>query len=98
LNGQITYTELAQKCGLQENNLRRIIRYAIAYHRVFLEPEQDFVAHSAASRLLVDDPTAFDTLGMMFDESWQAFARVCVCSNKGFFPPFPKLLTRITDL
>ena len=69
---------------MYEPNLRRILRYAILYHRVFQEPRAGFVTHSAASRLLVMDPAMFDTLGMMYDESWQAFARVrsppCVCT------------------
>lgn len=69
---------------MYEPNLRRILRYAILYHRVFQEPRAGFIAHSAASKLLVTDPETFDALGMMYDESWQAFARVillCICNN-----------------
>ena len=74
---EISYNALAEKCDMYEPNLRRIMRYAILYHRVFQEPRAGFVTHSAASALLVRDPAAFDALGMMYDESWQAFARVC---------------------
>ncbi len=73
---EISFGALAEKCKMYEPNLRRILRYAILYHRVFREPRAGFVAHSAASALLVKDPATFDALGMMFDESWQAFARV----------------------
>ena len=41
---------------------------------VFPEPQIAFGSNSAVS----DDPSAFDALGMMFDESWQPFARVSV--------------------
>lgn len=72
----ISFKDLADKCDMYEPNLRRILRYAILYHRVFQEPRAGFVTHSAASRLLVEDPATFDTLGTLFDETWQAFARV----------------------
>ena len=74
--GQISFSALAEECSMYEPNLRRILRYAILYHRVFQEPRPGFVTHSAASALLVKDPATFDALGMMYDESWQAFARV----------------------
>ncbi len=76
VQGEISFEDLATKCKMYEPNLRRILRYAILYHRVFQEPKKGFVKHSAASRMLVDDPAMLDGLGMMFDESWQAFARV----------------------
>ena len=56
-------------------NLRRIIRFAIAHHRVFQEPRKGYVSHSAASRKLASDPNAQAGLGYMFDEVWQSFAR-----------------------
>ena len=74
--GPISFSALAEECNMYEPNLRRILRYAILYHRVFQEPRPGFVTHSAASALLVKDPATFDALGMMYDESWQAFARV----------------------
>lgn len=76
LDGEISFHELAGLINMSEPNLRRIIRFAIAYHRVFREPQVGYVAHSAASRLLVTDVSSFDALGFMFDESVQAFARV----------------------
>ena len=56
-------------------NLRRILRFAIAHHRVFQEPRKGYIAHSAASRKLADDANAKAGLGYMFDEVWQSFAR-----------------------
>lgn len=73
---EISFSTLAEKCDMYEPNLRRILRYAILYHRVFQEPRPGFVTHSAASALLVKNPAAFDALGLMFDESLAAWTRV----------------------
>lgn len=72
----MSFADLAALVPLHEHDVRRIIRYAIAYHRVFCEPEPGFVAHSAASRLLAENSSMHDALGMLFDESWPAFAKV----------------------
>ena len=72
----IPFGAVAEKCGLDEPNLRRVVRYAILHHRIFQEPRPGFVAHSAASLLLVKDPTTLDGVGLAYDESWQAYARV----------------------
>ncbi|KAJ5092932.1 hypothetical protein N7456_008793 [Penicillium angulare] len=74
LNGEISFAELADKCDLSEVNIRRILRFTMSFHHVFREPRKGFVAHSAASRKLVEDSNARDGLGYMFDEVWQGFA------------------------
>ena len=79
---EISFHDLAIKCNMYEPNLRRILRYAILYHRVFCERRAGYVTHSAASLLLAKDPVMYDTLGMMYDESWQAFARVGFLSSR----------------
>ena len=73
---EISFHDLAQNCNVYEPNIRRIIRYCTLYHRVFQKPHIGSVTHSAESMLLVSDPAIFDTLGMMLNESWQAFARL----------------------
>lgn len=88
---EISFSALAEKCDMYEPNLRRIMRYAILYHRVFQEPRPGFVTHSAASALLVKNPAAFDALGLMFDESWAAWARVG--SRAYFLPIEPTILS-----
>ena len=75
LDSSISYTELATKCDIYEPDLRRICRSAMAYHRVFCEPKRGFVAHSAASRLLVKDQGMRDVLGMMMEDMWTANAK-----------------------
>jgi len=74
IHGEISYEDLSGKCGLSVINLRRILRFAMAWNRCFREPRKGFVAHSAASRVLVDNPMARSGLGFMFEECWQAFA------------------------
>ena len=76
LNGEISFPELAAKCELYEPDLHRILRFAMVYHRVFRERNVGYVAHTAASRRLVENAHAMDALGSQFDEVWQAFAHV----------------------
>lgn len=59
----ITYAELAQQTGLGQSALETILRAAIV-HRVFREPSQGRIAHSAASRLWATDPVLNDVLGL----------------------------------
>ena len=76
LAGEISFVELAAKCEMYEPDLRRILRFAMVYHRVFQEHNVGFVAHTAASRRLAENPHAMDALGSQYDEVWQAFAHV----------------------
>ena len=82
IHGEISFPNLATKCGLSETNLRRIVRFAIAYHRVFQEPRKGHVSHSAASRKLAEDANAKACLGYMFDEVWQSFAHTVEAMEK----------------
>ena len=76
LHGEISFEDLAKKCNMYAPNLRRILRYGIVYHRVFQEPREGFISHSAASKALVDDSAVLDGLGLMFDGGWQSYSRV----------------------
>ncbi len=42
------------------------------------------MAHTAASRSIVERPGVKDALGVMFDECWQGYARVWFFSSFGF--------------
>ena len=77
LNGEVSFEKLAQTCGLHEQDVRRLVRFAMVYHRVFQEKRAGFVSHSAASRNLLENPQAMMGVGSMFsDGSYQAFAHV----------------------
>jgi hypothetical protein len=54
LDGTTTFAALAETTGIAASALTRILHYAIA-HRIFCEPAPGLVAHSAASKLLVQD-------------------------------------------
>ncbi|KAL1592352.1 hypothetical protein SLS60_011430 [Paraconiothyrium brasiliense] len=75
VDGSILFSHLAEKCGLLEHDLKRIIRFTSVHHRVFAEPEEGLVAHTAASRLLVDNDMIRDLMGLTFAECWPAHAR-----------------------
>ncbi len=72
----ISFTQLAGLCGLQELDIRRILRFAMSWHRCFCEPKTGYVAHTAASRKIAEDPLMQDGVGLMFDECWPSYARV----------------------
>ena len=59
----ISYAELARETGIGQSALETILRAAILY-RVFREPSQGRIAHSAASRLWATDPVVNDLLGL----------------------------------
>ena len=82
IHGVISFHNLAAKCGLSETNVRRIVRFAIVYHRVFQEPRKGHVSHSAASRKLAEDANAKAGVGYMFDECWQSFAHTVEAMEK----------------
>lgn len=59
LDSSISFSDLAKQCDLPELDLRRILRFAMCWHRVFCEPERGYVAHTAASKQLKMDPKSF---------------------------------------
>ncbi|KAI0147204.1 S-adenosyl-L-methionine-dependent methyltransferase [Xylariaceae sp. FL1272] len=76
LNGEIALSDLAARTSIGEKHLRKIIRHAIAQH-IFYEPRPEFVAHTASSKLLVDDPDLAAWLRWGADECWRAAAFTC---------------------
>ena len=76
IGGEISFEDLAKQCNLQMIDVRRLLRFAMVYHRVFQEKRPGYVSHSAASRNLAEEPQAMMGLGLMFDEGTQAYAKV----------------------
>ncbi|KAF2493673.1 cercosporin toxin biosynthesis protein [Lophium mytilinum] len=74
-NASISFRDLAQRCGLQEQDVQRIVRFTAAHHRVFCEPDPGRVAHTAASRSLVEIPVAQHLMALTFQECWPAHGR-----------------------
>lgn len=75
LTRSISFSDLARASELYEPDLRRILRFAMIYHRCFCEPVPGFVAHTAASKQLVTNPDLRDGIGLMFDDFYPSFAR-----------------------
>ena len=75
-NEQISFGEMANRCGLAEYDVRRLIRHAMVNHRVFEETRQGFIKHSAASLRLATDSEAQAFAEWAFEEEWPAYAKV----------------------
>ena len=72
---EVTYAELATVTGLPENHIQRFLRCAMTFH-IFREPRKGLVAHTAASKLLADDPLMREWIGMVSQEIWPAACKV----------------------
>lgn len=75
-----TYKEISSACGITEPVVRRILRSAMANH-VFRESSPGVVAHTAASKVLAENPLMRQWLGMVSEEIWPAATRVGDCQN-----------------
>ncbi|XXH00700.1 hypothetical protein Hte_007050 [Hypoxylon texense] len=76
VGSETTIAEMAASSGLTESNVRKLVRYAVA-QGIFDEPRPGVIAHSAASRLLAEDPGVHDFVATSSDELWQAAAQTC---------------------
>lgn len=93
IGGEISFKDLAKKCDLYEPDLRRIIRFAMSFHRLFREPRRGFITHSAASSKLAEDRDFHNALGLVFNEFVPSYARVSLCLKFEIF----KILRYILD-
>ncbi|TGO77910.1 hypothetical protein BELL_0086g00160 [Botrytis elliptica] len=73
INGEATYEQICEKCGLNLIDTRRILGYAMTNH-IFKEVRPGVVAHTAASKLLASDPLLTDYVGIVTEERFQAAA------------------------
>lgn len=71
LQGDISYTDIASAAGVDEKDLRRLLRHAMT-NRIFREPRDGYVSHTAASRVLLDDAQMNDWVGLCTAEFFQA--------------------------
>ena len=65
---EVSFGEIAAKCGLNEPEVRRLLRHAMAF-RIFHEPRKGYVAHTAASKRL-SHPLMKAWLGFATEELW----------------------------
>jgi len=74
IHGEATFGEIAEKSGVNEGDVKRILRHAMT-NRIFKEPSKGLVAHTAASRLIAEDTQMADWVGASTGELWQAAAQ-----------------------
>ncbi|KAB8231626.1 S-adenosyl-L-methionine-dependent methyltransferase [Aspergillus alliaceus] len=70
----VSFEELSSRCGLNVIDLKRVLRLAMTRH-VFSEPKCDFVAHTAATRLLAEDERTRSFSGIICEERFPSSAR-----------------------
>lgn len=73
-HSEATFAQISEACGLNEPDVRRLLRHAMTKH-IFHEPRKGVVVHTAASRLLAEDAQMLDWVGASSDELWQAAAQ-----------------------
>ena len=71
IHGDASYSQIAAACGLEELNVRRILRHAMTKH-IFKEPRKGVVAHTALSRVLAEDSQMLDWVGAVTEDIWPA--------------------------
>ena len=75
-NEEMSFEDLSERCGLNVVNLKRILRHAMAHHRMFREPRKGIVAHTAGSRNLAENEPMREWIGLTVAETWQSSSRV----------------------
>ena len=70
----MTYAELSKACGLNETELRRLLRHAMTNH--IFQQRDGGVAHTAASRILAENTMTRDIVGIMCEEMFPGASRV----------------------
>lgn len=75
LDGETTFTDLADNVGVDRAALTSVLRLGIA-HRVFQEPRPGVIAHSATSRLIAEDSRVADWVGAAVNDMWPAEGKV----------------------
>ena len=71
---EISFPELAKRCGLDEKPLCHLLRQAITM-RIFQEPRKGIIAHTAASAKLRDSKMQDWLIGGV-EDLWPASVRV----------------------
>ena len=74
VNKETSFAEMAQKCKLDEDDTRRIIRHATT-NRIFNEPKNGVIAHTAASKALAQVPLLREWLEQACDDMWPATSK-----------------------
>jgi hypothetical protein len=72
--GQISFDEIAEKTGLEQKAVRRLLRHAMGM-RILREPEPEVVAHTSISKFLTI-PYINGWVNFESRDTWPATTRV----------------------
>lgn len=81
IHGEATFAEIGEKCGVEEGDVKRILRHAMT-KRIFQETRKGAVIHTAASRLMSESPQMADWIAVGTGELWQAAAMTVQAMKK----------------
>ncbi|KAI9729538.1 MAG: hypothetical protein M1834_006734 [Cirrosporium novae-zelandiae] len=71
IDAEASYAEIASATGVDEVNVRRLIRHAMTNH-IFKESRPGYVAHTIQSRLLAESGKMQDWVGFCVEDMWPA--------------------------
>ncbi|KAL8705272.1 MAG: hypothetical protein Q9201_001603 [Fulgogasparrea decipioides] len=80
-DGETTFEEVANKCNVDVNDVKRFLRVAIARH-IFEEPKIGSIAHTAASKLLLNNPMLEAWTLNIAQEFWPSLSRTVDATEK----------------
>jgi 6-hydroxytryprostatin B O-methyltransferase len=81
LDRAVSFAEVAKQAGVDENMLKRVLRYAMT-NRIFHEPEPGMVAHTSVSALLARSKSLNDWVGYTCEETYPASAKLVEAHEK----------------
>lgn len=81
IDQELSFSQLADECGMPKSHLRRILRYAMT-QRIFQELSPGMVKHTAASRALAQVPLMNQWLEMVSEEIRPAATGVVAAMEK----------------
>ncbi|KAL9619345.1 MAG: hypothetical protein Q9160_006025 [Pyrenula sp. 1 TL-2023] len=75
IDESVSFQEISKRCSLEESDVRRLLRMATANY-VFCEPRKGVIAHTAMSKLLLQDHLVHQWVGIVCDEMWPSGCRM----------------------
>lgn len=75
VGSEATFVQISDKCGLNEPDVRRILRHAMA-HQIFREVRKGVVAHTGVSQILAQSDQLKSWLGVSVEEMWPSAVQV----------------------
>lgn len=78
---EISFLEVAKQCGVDEEDMARILRHAVTNH-IFAEPREGLIAHTSISKALVEVPMLREWIIFACEEMWPPATRIVDAISK----------------